>query len=249
MLEDLNACEDSLKKQNDTPSGTLKLSVPVSYGRLYIRPMLREFCQRYPNINIDIHFDDAHVDIIEQGIDVAIRSGSVQDSQLIARQLSPVDFIVCGSKAYLEQKGVPASSKDFDQHSWIRFRYKQTGKLLPIVMPEDDIEHDPGRQFIVNNGESMAELCAQGLGLTQVPHFIARNWLNSGELIPLFKSMRQTKLGVYLLYAKREYLPLRVKLFNDYISETLEAQGETPHETWAETVFDAAALPGGSPSQ
>ncbi|MEH6580225.1 MAG: LysR substrate-binding domain-containing protein [Amphritea sp.] len=237
LLEDLTACEESLKSQNDTPSGTLKLSVPVSYGRLYIRPMLGEFCRRYPNISIDIHFDDAYVDIIEQGVDIAIRSGSVQDSQLIVRQLSPIDFIVCASKSYLERCGAPAGPEDFNEHSWIRFRYKQTGKLLPVMMPGGDSEYDPGRNYIVNDGEAMAEMCAQGLGLTQIPHFIARNWLASGELVPLFKSMRQTGLGVYLLYAKREHLPLRVKLFNDFISETLEAQGETSRSTWAETIL------------
>ncbi len=237
ILEDLTACEERLKNQNEDPSGTLKLSVPVSYGRLYIRPMLREFCQRYPNISIDIRFDDAYVDIIEQGVDIAIRSGSVQDSQLIVRQLSPIDFIVCGSKSYLEKYGTPTGPDDFEQHSWIRFRFKQTGKLLPVMMPGRDPEFDPGRQFIVNDGEAMAEMCVQGLGLAQVPHFIARNWLASGELLPIFKSMRQAGAGVYLLYAKRDYLPLRVKLFNEFISATLEAQGETPRSTWAETIL------------
>jgi len=237
LLEELTACEEGLKSQNEEPSGTLRLSVPVSYGRLYMLPMLRDFCRRYPSIKIDIRFDDGYVDIIEQGVDIAIRSGSVQDSQLIARQLSPIDFIICGSKAYLQQHGTPAAALDFERHAWIRFRYKQTGKLLPVMMPGADPEWDPGRQFIVNDGEAMAEMCAQGLGLAQLPHFIARNWLASGELLPLFKSMRQPGAGVFLLYAKREYLPVRVRLFNDFICEALEAQGEKPGSSWAETVL------------
>jgi len=236
LLEELTACEEGLRTQNEKPSGTLKLSVPVSYGRLYVLPMLQTFCQRYPNIHIDIRFDDGYVDIIEQGIDIAIRSGSVQDSQLIARQLSPIDFIICASKAYLEQHGNPATPEDFDRHTWIRFRYQQTGKLLPVMMPGTGSECDPGRQFIVNDGEAMAEMCAQGLGLAQLPHFIARDWLASGALLPQFKSLRQAGAGVYLLYAKREHLPVRVKLFNDFVSETLEAQGEKPGGSWAQTI-------------
>nr|WP_277922042.1 LysR family transcriptional regulator [Vibrio parahaemolyticus] len=101
VLDELAACEDSLKSHNDALSGLLKINVPVSCGRLYIRPLLKEFCRRYPSITIDIHYDDAYVDIIEQGIDVSIRSGVVQDSQLIVRQLSPIDFIICGSQDYL----------------------------------------------------------------------------------------------------------------------------------------------------
>ena len=238
LLEELTACEETLKSQNDAPSGTLKLNVPVSYGRLYIRPLLKEFCRRYPNITIDIHYDDGYVDIIEQGIDVSIRTGSVQDSQLIARQLSPIDFIICGSKVYLDRYGAPCGPEAFNDHSWIRFRFKQTGKLLPIRMPESEGvgEYDPDRNFIVNDGESMAELCAEGLGLTQIPHFIARNWLRSDRLLPLFPSMRQAGTGVYLLYAKREYLPTRVRVFIDFIIEAIQAQQETPLCTWAEAL-------------
>ncbi len=170
VLEELAACEDSLKSHNDALSGQLKINVPVSYGRLYIRPLLKEFCRRYPNITIDIHYDDAYVDIIEQGIDVSIRSGVVHDSQLIVRQLSPIDFIICASQDYLARHGVPSGSDVFNDHSWVRFRFKQTGKLLPIRMPEPDgaSEYDPERNYIVNDGESMAELCAEGLGLTQI---------------------------------------------------------------------------------
>jgi DNA-binding transcriptional LysR family regulator len=238
VLDELAACEESLKSQSDAPSGTLKLNVPVSYGRLYIRPLLKDFCRRYPNITIDIHYDDAYVDIIETGIDVSIRSGSVQDSQLIARQLSPIDFIICGSKPYLDQYGAPSGPETIDDHLWIRFRYKQTGKLLPIMMPgsEGVNEYDPGRNFIVNDGESMAEHAAEGLGLTQIPHFIARDWLRAGRLLPLFPSQRQAGTGVYLIYAKREYLPTKVKVFIDFIIEAIQAGGETPRATWAETL-------------
>ena len=238
VLEELTACEEALKRQNDELSGTLKINVPVSYGRLYIRPLIKEFCVRYPNISVDIHYDDAYVDIIEQGIDVSIRSGSVQDSQLIVRQLSPIDLIICGSKDYLERHGVPSGSESFNDHSWIRFRFKQTGKLLPIKMPESngESEYDPVNNFIVNDGESMAELCADGLGLSQMPHFIARDWLKSGRLLPLFPSVRQSGTGVYLLYAKREYLPARVRVFIDFITQAIQDQGETPLKTWAESL-------------
>lgn len=238
VLDELAACEDSLKSHNDALSGLLKINVPISYGRLYIRPLLKEFCRRYPSITIDIHYDDAYVDIIEQGIDVSIRSGVVQDSQLIVRQLSPIDFIICGSQDYLTRHGVPSGPDAFNDHSWVRFRFKQTGKLLPIRMPEPDgaSEYNPERNFIVNDGESMAELCAEGLGLTQIPHFIARDWLKAGRLVPIFPSMRQAGNGVYLLYANREYVPARVRVFIDFITQAIQDMDETPFHTWAETL-------------
>ena len=235
LLEELTDCEERLKSQNDVPEGRLKLNVPVSYGRLYIRPLLKAFCHRYPGIEIDINFDDGYVDIIEQGVDIAIRSGSVQDSQLIVRQLSPIDFILCAGQSYLERHSPPAGPAQFTEHPWIRFRYKQSGKLLPVMMPgaEGHDEFDPGRQFVVNDGEAMAELCAEGMGLAQLPHFIARKWLMSGELVPLYSRLRQPGAGVFLLYAKREHLPARIRVFIDFIRQWLEARGETPNSTWA----------------
>lgn len=106
-------------------------------------------------------------------------------------------------------------------------------------------EYDPDQNFVVNDGESMAEHCAEGLGLTQIPHFIARNWLRSDRLLPIFPSMRQTEAGVYLLYAKREYLPARVKLFIDFVTDPIQAQGETPRSTWAEAlkIYQPDSLP------
>lgn len=246
VLEELTACENTLKSQNNAPSGTLKVNVPVSYGRLYIRPLLKDFCLRYPNITLDIHYDDSYVDMLEQGIDVSIRSGSVQDSQLIVRQLSPIDYIICGSKEYLDQYGAPCGPVEFSEHSWIRFRFKQTGKLLPIKVPDSESmkEYDPERSFVVNDGESMAELCADGLGLTQVPHFIARDWIKSGRLLPLFPSVRQPNEGVYILYHRREHLPIRVKLFVDFIIEAIQNQEETPRSTWAEklAIYEPSSL-------
>lgn len=234
VIDELSACEEALQELNRSPSGQLKINLPVSYGRRYIQPLLKAFHQQYPDIELDIRFDDAYVDMIEHGIDVSIRSGSVQDRQLIARQLSPIDYLICASQDYLERYGAPNGPGAFHHHSWIRFRFKQTGKLLGLRLSENDEAQvsEITQNIVVNDGESMAELCAQGLGLTQLPHFIARDWLESGHLIPLFSSYRPQDEGVYILYPRREHMPLRVKLFVDFIVDSIAAQGESPRHTW-----------------
>lgn len=236
VLDELSACEEALQQRNNSLSGTLKLNLPVSYGRCYIQPLLKEFCQRYPQISLDIHYDDSYVDMIDQGIDVSIRSGMVQDSQRIVRQLSPIDYLICASPQYLSQYGQPSGPHEFDQHTWIRFRFKQTGKLLALKLEATDQGQsiETVRNIVVNDGESMAELCAQGIGLTQIPHFIAKDWLQSGQLVPLFPSLRPDNEGVYLLYNRREHLPARVKLFVDFIIDSIQAQGENPRSTWVD---------------
>ncbi|NRF16424.1 LysR family transcriptional regulator [Vibrio coralliilyticus] len=244
VLDELSACEEALQQSNRLPSGTLKVNLPVSYGRRYIQPLLANFRQLYPNIALEIQFDDAYLDMIEHGIDVSIRSGSVQDSQLIARQLSPIDYLICASHDYLNQHGAPRGPHEFHHHSWIRFRFKQTGRLLGLKLaPSDEAKlTDIAQNMVVNDGESMAELCAQGLGLTQIPHFIARDWIKAGEITPLFPSFRPRDEGVYILYHRREHVPLRVKLFVDFVVESIQAQGESPRRTWVSNL-DAFAAP------
>jgi DNA-binding transcriptional LysR family regulator len=238
LIEQLNNCESNIKRGNDLPRGKLRINVPISFGRLYIRPLLKPFFQLYPKINIELSYNDKYVDIIEQGFDVCIRSGSLYDSRLIVRQLCPIDFLVCASPSYLKTHKAPINAQQFSQHKWIRFRFQQTGCLLPILMPgsSDHIEYDPDQSYIVDDGEAMAELCADGLGLTQTPHFIARNWLQNQAIVSLFPAFNPEKFGIYILYPKHKYLPNRVKVFVDFLIEQMELLGETPLRTWARDI-------------
>lgn len=241
LIDELSSCEEALRQHNDAPSGQLRINVPISYGRLYIRPLLREFHLRYPDIKVELHYDDAYVDIIEQGFDLSIRTGSLKDSRLVGREISPIDFVICASQTYLEKNGFPRSRQHFRDYAWIRFRYQQTGKLAPIMSgagkergkEKEFRDDDPDRTFIVGDGEALAELCADGLGIAQMPHFIARNWLNSGAIVPLYPSYYRKGFDVHVMYAKRKYLPARVRLFVAYLMDAINAQGESPGGTWA----------------
>lgn len=239
LLAELDACENQLMAVNSQPEGVLKVNLPVSYGRLYVLPLLGEFSRRYPDIKLNITFSDKYVDIIEQGIDISIRSGSVSDSRLVARKLSPMDFIICASPAYLQQHEPIRSYDDLCHHKWVRFRYKQTGKVMPISTVNNTGGVDlinPDDSYVVDDGEAMLELCRSGLGITQAPHFLLRNELQNGELIPIFPLLRNENIGVYMLYPKRRFLPRKVSVFIEYIKEAIEIMGETPETTWASEI-------------
>jgi len=239
LLAELDACENQLMAVNSQPEGVLKVNHPVSYGRLYVLPLLDEFSRRYPDIKLNITFSDDYVDIIEQGIDISIRSGSVSDSRLVARKLSPLDFIICASPAYLKQHEAIKNYDDLWTHRWARFRFKQTGKVMPISLANNAGGIDlinPDDSYVVDDGEAMVELCRSGLAITQAPHFLLRKELQSGELTPLFPLLRNEDFGVYVLYPKRRFLPRKVSVFIDYIKEAIEGMGETPDVTWASEI-------------
>lgn len=235
ILLDLELCETGLRRDNREPEGSLKVNLPVSYGRQYVLPLMAEFHRLYPKIQVQLSFDDGYVDMIERGIDVTIRSGTLEDSSLVARQLSPIDFLVCASPDYLKRHG-PISPEHFSDHPWIRFRFKQSGRLNPVMLSRGNklVYSDPGQQFIVDDGEASATLCAQGLGLAQLPHFVARRWLREKKLQVLAPRTRVKAHGVWLVYAKREFLPAKIDHFVRFIERHVRAQGETPQRTWAD---------------
>ena len=237
ILQSLDDCENRLLNENQEARGSLRLNLPMSYGRQYIVPLLKDFSAEYPDIKLNISFDDGYVDMIEQAIDVTIRTGSMEDSNLVARQLSPMDFLVCASPEFL--KGREKITPDtYDQHPWIRFRFRQSGRLNQILVKKDRriSYQDPRRDFIVDDGEAAAEMCASGMGLVQLPHFVARHWIDSGQIKVVTPYVRSSKFGVFMVYAKRQYLPAKIRLFTQFLETRIRDKGETPRSTWAENL-------------
>ncbi len=235
LITELEECEQELSRANEEPKGRLRISLPISYGRLYVLPKIHKFRRKYPDITLELSFDDAYVDMVEQGIDVSVRSGTIEESNLIARQLSPMDFIVCAAPSYVAQYGVPKID-DYSNHPWIRFRFRQTGRLAPVFLPngEGTLNLDPSKDIIVDDGEALSELCAQGCGLTQVPHFLARKWIHQGSLLPILPHHRMKGWGVWAIYAKREYLPAKIRVFVEFLQQCLAEIGEQAYSTWVE---------------
>lgn len=237
FIEQLEYCENNMKQSNNQPQGMLRINVPISYGRLYITPMIQKFYLLYPDIKIDLSYSDEYVDIIEQRIDVCIRSGTVKDSRLIIRQLSPIDFFICASPTYIKKQGRPKTVQEFSEHRWVRFRYKQTGKLMPIITQGNSTQQQhPDESYIVDDGEALAELCAAGLGLSQIPHFIAKNWLQKGSIVSLFPVYQAPDQGVFIMYPKKDYLPARVKEFVNFICQQIETMDEVSMKTWVKDI-------------
>jgi len=233
-LRSLEETEQQLRNDNNEYRGELRINLPISYGRLYVLPLIGKFNQCYPQINLQLSFNDRYVDMIEKGIDLTIRTGVLDDTNLIARKISPIDFLVCASKQYLQAH--PVSANNLADHPWIRFKYQQSGKLFPIILQGSPTSAalELCQQFITDDGESLAALCAQGLGLTQIPHFIARDWLREEQLKIVIPPYRSANQGVFAIYPEREFLPAKVQAFVSFLIKEMEDDGESAYQTWTE---------------
>ena len=235
IFDELANCEEQIKRDNESPKGRLKVNTSVSYGRLYITPLIPKFRQRYPQIDIEITYDDAYIDMINQGYDVSIRTGSIQDSSLVAQQLSAMDTVTIASPDMAKKLSAPLTFKDFPKHPWLYFRFKQSGRILPMMAPgKHELQfYSDNQHIVVDDGEVLLSLCASGLGMTQLPHFLVRDALSCGEVIPVMQGFNVSGPGIFVIYPRRDNLPVKIRVFIQFLKEEVTALGETPQSTWA----------------
>lgn len=222
ILDDFDDARASLAKALATPTGRLRVSVPlVSYHLLL--PFIPEFVRRYPDVELDIDFNDLIVDLIDQGIDVAIRSGDLPDSRLTSRALRPFQMLLCAAPAYLDEHGVPSRPKDLDQHLAIRFRYPNSGKLQswPLRVSEGDFEMRARTVLTCNNMEALRGATESGLGIGFMPDFLAKSAILNGRLQSLLTDFLDGPGQFHLLWPSNRHLSPKVRVFVDFLGERL----------------------------
>ncbi len=235
ILNQLSACEENLRDESRQPVGELKVSAPVSYGRRRVVALLPEFSKRYPDISVELVLDDDHVDLVKDQFDLAIRTGSVKDSGFIAQQLSCIDMVTCASPALAKKIQGRINAENIVRYPWVHYRFKHSGKLIPFrLKTRSGIEVlNPPISHVVNDGEALLSLCVGGAGITQLPHFIAEDALSSKQLVAIAPTISSADAGIYLVYPSRDYIPLRTRLFIDFVKAALQRSDETSRGTWA----------------
>ena len=242
LYQQLESCEHELKSANNSYSGALKINLPVSYGRVYMLPMLSQFKMSYPDIQLDVSFNDQYVDMISNAVDVSIRSGTLNDSRLVAQKLSPMTFVICASSDLVATRKIDISNEGLVVLPWVLFRFKQTGKTMPINFSYQGrhINIEPKKVTIVDDGEAMAKMCAEGLGLSLMPHFNAKALVVAGKMKVVAKLDEFPNSGVFIVYPKRKDLPKRTKVFIEFVKDYLNEIGESSSKTWLDTTANAS---------
>jgi DNA-binding transcriptional LysR family regulator len=224
VLDDLEDAQASLAAAVATPRGRLRLSAPlVSYHLLL--PVLPEFVRLYPEVELDLDFNDRIVDLIEEGVDVAIRSGDLQDSRLMSRALRPFRMLLCAAPAYLAEHGTPQAPPELAGHIGIRFRFPNSGKLQewPLALAAaTGLSVRSG--LTVNNMEALRGAVTAGLGIGCMPDFLARRGLADGTLRSVLDDHIDGPGQFHMLWPSNRHLSPKVRVLVDYLTETLFAE-------------------------
>jgi DNA-binding transcriptional LysR family regulator len=192
-------------------------------GYRFLLPILPEFAERYPEIDLELDFNDRIVDVIEGGFDAAVRSGDLPDSQLMAKRLGPFRFVLCASPGYLQRHGVPLAPADLAQHACLRFRFPTSGKLQHWAfrgLPEDAAARFP-TALTCNNMEALRAAAELGLGVAYMPDFLARDAIRAGTLQNVLDDHLAHAGQFSVLWPSSRQLSPKLRAFVDFLSERL----------------------------
>ncbi|MYM58902.1 LysR family transcriptional regulator [Vibrio sp. OCN044] len=217
------------------PRGKLKITVPMSFGVNHITPFLAEFMTKYPDLEVDMELEDKMVDLVQGGFDLGIRIGHLPTSNLVAKRLTICRSILCASKHYLEHYGEPQKPKDLSQHNCLRYAYFKGGQNWEFKSSVGVSSVLPQGNLTINNSEAIRRVLLDGLGIAQMPTFLISKDIVSGNLKPIMTTYSLPVHAVYVVYPERKHLPLKARVFIDFMVEKLCP--DIPY--WDQAIFDS----------
>ena len=221
ILADVRDAEDSLSKTQASPSGRLRVDVPAAMGRHLLMPSLPQFLARYPDIHLEVGCSDRPVDLIEEGVDLAVRGGILADSTLIARRIGQLHFVTCAAPSYIALHGRPQHPNDLQQHDCVNYFSAKTGKIAEWDFAKDGKRIQmrvPGR-IAVNDSNAYMTATLSGMGVAQMAAFAICPYLQSGELELLLEDWTIDPLPLHVVYPQNRHLSAKVRVFVEWISE------------------------------
>ncbi len=224
-LDELAEVEAVLQERKATPAGNLKINVPLSFGMQYLRAPLAGFAKAYPDVTMDVSFDDRLVDVVGEGFDVVARIGALADSALLVKKLADCPIVMCASPAYLEAMGVPKKPDDLSKHRMIAFTRHGSGTDWRWKDAKGKVgltSYQPS--FKANTAEMMREAVLEDVGIAALPIFAAATYLKAGGLVRVLPAYETHPMReIVMLYPPGRNLSTKVRLFLDWMSKACVA--------------------------
>jgi LysR family transcriptional regulator for bpeEF and oprC len=221
ILSDVREAEESLSRTRLSPSGRLRVDAPTGLASDVLIPALPDFFERYPDIQLDLGCSDRTVDLIEEGVDCAVRGGQLGDSNLIARRVGILHFVTCASPAYLERYGRPAHPDDLIRHRCVNYFSSRTGKIFDWDFSRDGERVQvalPGH-IAVNDSNAYIAAGLAGLGIVQMANFMMEQMLRDGRFEALLSDWTSDPLPIHVVYPQNRHLSAKVRVFVEWVAE------------------------------
>lgn len=217
VLAELDELEADATGARVEVSGTLRVDLPIVYGKQVVMPVLAELRRSHPRLQLDVRLQDGYADLARDGIDLAVRAGELQDSTLVARRFDRQVLVLCASPRYLAERGTPRHVEELKSHAGVVFRMPTSGRNRPWQLRQRDraLELHPSAAIRVNDGEGMVAAARLGMGLAQVPDYMVAAELQRGELVEVLPSSRPEAMPISAVVPSGRLVPARVRVLLD----------------------------------
>lgn len=242
ILDEIGQLRDAVLQLDASPRGTLRVSAPLPLGRLRIAPALPAFLRQHPDLRVDLTLTDRFVDVLDEGIDVAVRIGTLPDSSLIARRLGDHGRAVCAAPAYLQGQEAPRAPADLEAHACLIYAFHQGEQVWRFRTPGSAAAQEVRvtGPFRTNDAETLQAAVVGGLGIGLLPLWMIRDDLDSGRLVPLLGRFEASTTGfgaaIHAVYPPGRRLSAKVRAFVDFL--VAEFGDPTDREAFAAAGLD-----------
>lgn len=225
ILASVGEAESDLSSRSAEASGLLRISAPVTFGILHLAPLWGEFLSQHPKVEMDVSLSDRTVDLVEDGFDLAIRISSTPHPNLIARHLASTRMVLCASPKYLKRRGMPKQPQDLAGHDVISYSYWSSRDEWKFDGPEGQVAVKTHPRIHANNGDTCLAAALQHQGIILQPSFLVERHLRSGDLKEIIPAYQSVELGIFVIYASRRQLPLKLRHLIDFLVEAFRKPG------------------------
>lgn len=226
ILSEVDALNEQTSGAPTRIEGTLKMTAPLSFGLMHLNAVIDEYANLHPNLSFELDFSDRHVDLIEEGYELAIRIRELQDSSYQAKRLALIRYALCASPDYLSKMGTPKTLADLATHEFLQYGLSKTSHLELTDAQGKKYTHTIDAKIKATNGEFLVDLAVKGHGIVFMPTFIVYQRLARGELVPILPQYQLPTLSAYAVYPKNRFLSQRCRYLIDFIAERF---GDDPY--------------------
>jgi DNA-binding transcriptional LysR family regulator len=226
ILSEVDALNEQTSGVKACIEGTLKMTAPLSFGLMHLSEVIHEYANEHANLTFQLDFSDRHIDLVEEGYELAIRIGELQDSSFQAKRLTLIRHVLCASPEYLSKMGTPQEPGELEGHAFLQYGLGKHSNLELTDAQGHKHKILINSKMKANNGDFLLDMAVKGHGITYLPTFIAYQTLNRGELVPLLQQYQLPTFNAYAVYPKNRFLSQRCRFLIDFIAERF---GDDPY--------------------
>jgi DNA-binding transcriptional LysR family regulator len=230
MLDDLADAERAASGEYRAPRGELLVTAPIMFGKLHVAPIIHAFLAAYPEVTVRLVLSDQVIDVAEAHVDVAVRIGQLPDSDLIARQVGHVRWVICASPTYLARRGEPVTSEALAHHDCIAFEGLQSYRNWTIGSGAAARSIAIRPRFSVNTADAVIEAAVAGLGIARVMSYQAATAISEGRVSTILRGLLTDPIPVNLVHQSQRVQPLKRRAFLDFVVPHLTGSLASVHE-------------------